>query len=85
MSRSRRYNDSFYVTAPSPLLYGAYWLQLRREARGRNSSPQRDMDLPIKPVSRRPGFKTNMQSIVSARQSLDRSLDRQRARQQAIR
>jgi hypothetical protein len=36
-------------------------------------------DLPIKPVSRRPGFKTNMQPIVSARQSLDRSLDRQRA------
>jgi hypothetical protein len=37
------------------------------------------LDLPIKPVSRRPGFKTNMQPIVSARQSLDRSLDRQRA------
>ena len=35
--------------------------------------------LAIKPVSRRPGFKTNMQPIVSARQSLDRSLDRQRA------
>ena len=37
------------------------------------------LDLPIKPVSRRPGFKTNLQPIVSARQSLDRSLDRQRA------
>jgi hypothetical protein len=37
------------------------------------------LDLPIKPVSRRPSFKTNMQPIVSARQSLDRSLDRQRA------
>ena len=34
---------------------------------------------PRKAVSRRPGFKTNMQPIVSARQSLDRSLDRQRA------
>jgi hypothetical protein len=34
------------------------------------------LDLPIKPGSRRPGFKTNMQPIVSARQSLDRSLDR---------
>ena len=29
------------------------------------------LDLPIKPVSRRPGFKTNMQPIVSAGQSLD--------------
>jgi hypothetical protein len=37
------------------------------------------LDLPIKPVCRRPGFKTNMQPIVSARQSLDRSRDRQRA------
>ena len=37
------------------------------------------LDLPIKPVSRRPGFKADMQPIVSARQSLDRSLDRQRA------
>ena len=32
------------------------------------------LDLPIKPVSREPGFKTNIQPIVSAR-----SLDRQRA------
>jgi len=35
--------------------------------------------LAIKPVSRRPGFKADMQPIVSVRQSLDRSLDRQRA------
>jgi hypothetical protein len=37
------------------------------------------LDLPIKPVSRRSGFKTNMQPIESARQSLDRPLDRQQA------
>jgi hypothetical protein len=42
-------------------------------------------DLPIKPVSRRPGFKANMQPIVSARQSLDRSPDRQRAVPQRLR
>jgi len=35
--------------------------------------------LAIKPVSRQPGFKADMQPIVSVRQSLDRSLDRQRA------
>jgi hypothetical protein len=37
------------------------------------------LDLPIKPISRWSGFKADMQPIVSARQSLDRSLDRQRA------
>ena len=36
------------------------------------------LDLPIKPVSRRSGFKTDMQPAVSLRQSLDRPLDRQR-------
>ena len=35
------------------------------------------LDLPIKPVSRRSGFKTDMQPAVSLRQSLDRPLDRQ--------
>ena len=37
------------------------------------------LDLAIKPVSRRPGFKADMQPVVSVRQSLDRPLDRQRA------
>ena len=37
------------------------------------------LDLAIKPVSRRPGFKADVQPTVSARQSLDRPLDRQRA------
>ena len=37
------------------------------------------LDLAIKPVSRRPGFKADMQPLVSVRQSLDRPLDRQRA------
>ena len=37
------------------------------------------LDLPIKPISRRPGLEADMQPVVSARQSLDRSLDRQRA------
>jgi hypothetical protein len=36
------------------------------------------LDLAIKPVSRRPGFKTDVQPAVSVRQSLDRPLDRQR-------
>ena len=35
-------------------------------------------DLAIKPVSRRPGFKADVQPVVSVRQSLDRPLDRQR-------
>ena len=37
------------------------------------------LNLAVKPVSRRPGFKADMQPIVSVRQSLDRPLDRQRA------
>jgi hypothetical protein len=37
------------------------------------------LDLTIKPVSRRPGFEADMQPLVSFRQLLDRSLDRQRA------
>ena len=36
------------------------------------------LNLAVKPVSRRPGFKANMQPFVSLRQSLDRPLDRQR-------
>jgi hypothetical protein len=36
------------------------------------------LDLTIEPVSRRPGFKTDMQPVVSVGQSLDRPLDRQR-------
>ena len=36
------------------------------------------LDLAIKPVSRRPSFKADMQPVVSVRQSLDRPLDRQR-------
>ena len=37
------------------------------------------LDLAIKPISRWSGFKANMQPVVSICQSLDRSLDRQRA------
>jgi hypothetical protein len=37
------------------------------------------LNLAIKPISRRPRFKADMQPLVSARQSLDRPLDRQRA------
>jgi hypothetical protein len=36
------------------------------------------LNLAIKPVSRRPSFEADMQPVVSARQSLDRPLDRQR-------
>jgi hypothetical protein len=36
------------------------------------------LDLAIKPVSRRPGFKADMQPLVPVRQSLDCPLDRQR-------
>jgi len=36
------------------------------------------LNLAIKPVSRRPGFEANTQSVVPLRQSLDRPLDRQR-------
>ena len=36
------------------------------------------LNLAIKPVSRRPSFKADMQPLVSVRQSLDRPLDRQR-------
>ena len=37
------------------------------------------LNLSIKPISRRPRFKADMQPLVSVRQSLDRPLDRQRA------
>jgi hypothetical protein len=36
------------------------------------------LNLAVKPVSRRPSFKADMQPLVSVRQSLDRPLDRQR-------
>ncbi len=36
------------------------------------------LNLAIKPVSRRPGFEADTQSVVPLRQSLDRPLDRQR-------
>ena len=36
------------------------------------------LNLTIKPVSRRPSFKADMQPVLSARQSLDRPLDRKR-------
>jgi len=36
------------------------------------------LDLAIKPISRRPGFKADVKMVVSLRQSLDRPLDRQR-------
>jgi hypothetical protein len=37
------------------------------------------LDLAIKPVSRRPSFKADVQRVVSVREPLDRPLDRQRA------
>jgi hypothetical protein len=36
------------------------------------------VNLAVKPVSRRPGFKADMQTVVPVRQSLDRPLDRKR-------
>ena len=41
-------------------------------------SVSKRLDLAIKPVSRRPGFKADMQPVISVGQPLDRPLDRQR-------
>ena len=63
----------------SPVRFDPLARPFRDQSRGdHHAFVAERLDLPIKPVSRRPGFKKNP-AVVSARQSLDRSLDRQRA------